>query len=77
MQRQLLAQLRQLRAGGHTGGGEQQLGGAGTTSGYLFLIPLFTALMSVPALGATFSPVQLLGGVSVGIAVWLMSRAKN
>ncbi len=54
-----------------------QLGGAGTTSGYLFLIPLFTALMSVPALGATFSPLQLLGGVAVGIAVWLMSRAKN
>ena len=53
-----------------------QLGGAGTTSGYLFLIPLFTALMSVPVLGAMFSPVQMLGGVAVGVAVWLMSRAK-
>ena len=52
-----------------------KLGGAAVTSGYLFLIPLFTALLSVPVLNATFAPMQLVGGVAVGSAVWLMSRA--
>ena len=52
-----------------------RLGGAAVTSGYLFLIPLFTALISVPALNATFAPLQLLGGIAVGAAVWLMSRS--
>jgi drug/metabolite transporter (DMT)-like permease len=52
-----------------------KLGGAAVTSGYLFLIPLFTALISVPVLNASFAPMQLLGGVAVGAAVWLMSRS--
>ncbi|WP_435212409.1 DMT family transporter [Luminiphilus sp. nBUS_16] len=52
-----------------------RLGGAAVTSGYLFLIPLFTALISVPVLNATFAPLQLLGGIAVGAAVWLMSRS--
>lgn len=52
-----------------------RLGGAAVTSGYLFLIPLFTALISVPVLNATFVPLQLLGGIAVGAAVWLMSRS--
>ena len=52
-----------------------KLGGAAVTSGYLFFIPLFTALISVPVLNASFAPMQLLGGVAVGAAVWLMSRS--
>ena len=52
-----------------------KLGGAAVTSGYLFLIPLFTALISVPVLNASFAPMQLLGGVAVAAAVWLMSRS--
>jgi len=52
-----------------------KLGGAAVTSGYLFLIPLFTAIISVPVLNATFAPLQLVGGVAVGSAVWLMSRS--
>ena len=54
-----------------------QLGGAEVTSGYLFLIPLFTALMSIPVLQATFTLTQMLGGVAVALAVWRMSRARN
>lgn len=54
-----------------------RLGGAAVTSGYLFLIPLFTALISVPVLNATFVPLQLLGGIAVGAAVWLMSRSST
>ena len=54
-----------------------KLGGAAVTSGYLFLIPLFTALISVPVLNASFAPMQLLGGVAVGAAVWLMSRSST
>ncbi|WP_435217701.1 DMT family transporter [Luminiphilus sp. nBUS_07] len=54
-----------------------RLGGAAVTSGYLFLIPLFTALISVPVLNATFAPLQLLGGIAVGAAVWLMSRSST
>ncbi|MCH1492099.1 MAG: DMT family transporter [Luminiphilus sp.] len=52
-----------------------QLGGASVTSGYLFLIPLFTALMSVSLLDASFTLIQMLGGVAVAMAVWLMSRS--
>ncbi len=54
-----------------------RLGGAAVTSGYLFLIPLFTALISVPVLNATFAPLQLVGGIAVGAAVWLMSRSST
>ena len=54
-----------------------KLGGAAVTSGYLFLIPLFTALISVPVLNASFAPMQLLGGVAVAAAVWLMSRSST
>jgi len=51
-----------------------RLGGAEAASGYLFLIPLFTALMSVPILHATFTVTQVLGGAAVAVAVWRMSR---
>ena len=54
-----------------------KLGGAAVTSGYLFLIPLFTALISVPVLNASFAPMQLLCGVAVAAAVWLMSRSST
>ena len=54
-----------------------QLGGASVTSGYLFLIPLFTAIMSVPVLDASFTLTQMMGGVAVAMAVWLMSRSAS
>ena len=50
------------------------IGGATVTSGYLFLVPFFTALLSVPILDARFSASQLVGGIAVGLAVWLISR---
>lgn len=54
-----------------------KLGGAAVTSGYLFLIPLFTALISAVVLDTTVTPMQLVGGVAVGAAVWLMSRSST
>jgi len=53
------------------------IGGATVTSGYLFLVPFFTALLSVPILDARFSAVQLVGGIAVGLAVWLISRQSS
>jgi drug/metabolite transporter (DMT)-like permease len=43
----------------------------------LFLIPLFTAIMSVPVLDASFTLTQMMGGVAVAMAVWLMSRSAS
>ncbi len=54
-----------------------KLGGAAVTSGYLFLIPLFTALISAVVLDTTVTSMQLVGGVAVGAAVWLMSRSST
>lgn len=52
-----------------------RLGGAGVTSGYLFLVPLFTALLSIPILGASFSTYQMFGGAMIGCGIWLMSKS--
>lgn len=49
-------------------------GGATRTSGYLFLTPLFTVLLSVPLLGAGLSRPQAAGGVLVGLGLWLVNR---
>ena len=49
-------------------------GGATRTSGYLFLTPLFTALLSVPILGAGLSGRQAAGGALVGLGLWLVNR---
>ncbi len=50
-------------------------GGAAQSSSYLFLVPLFTIPMSAVVLGTGFTPVEALGGLLVGIALWLVNRA--
>jgi len=40
-------------------------------------VPFFTALLSVPILDARFSAAQLVGGIAVGLAVWLISRQSS
>lgn len=52
-------------------------GTAMRTSGYLFLAPLFTVLLSVVVLGAVLSWRQFLGGVLVGVGLWLVNRSSN
>jgi drug/metabolite transporter (DMT)-like permease len=48
-------------------------GGATTTSGYLFLAPLFTVILSFFILGTSLSWPQAMGGVLIGLAIWLVS----
>ena len=50
-------------------------GGATRTSGYLFLAPLFTVVLSFLVLGTTLSWRQALGGALIGLALWLVNRA--
>jgi drug/metabolite transporter (DMT)-like permease len=49
-------------------------GGATRTSGYLFLAPLFAAVLSYWLLGASLSSRQLLGGLLIGTGIWLVNR---
>jgi drug/metabolite transporter (DMT)-like permease len=49
-------------------------GGATQTSGYLFVVPLFTIVMSALLLGTGISLAQACGGVLVGTALWLVNR---
>ncbi|WP_295953269.1 DMT family transporter [Rhodoferax sp.] len=49
-------------------------GGATRTSGYLFLAPLFTVLLSFLVLGNTLVWAQGLGGVLIGLSLWLVNR---
>jgi drug/metabolite transporter (DMT)-like permease len=49
-------------------------GGATRTSGYLFLAPLFTVILSFAVLGSTMSWVQAGGGILIGCALWLVNR---
>jgi drug/metabolite transporter (DMT)-like permease len=51
-------------------------GGATKTSGYLFLAPLFTVVLSFLILGTSLSWVQAFGGVLIGIALWLVNQEK-
>ncbi len=48
-------------------------GGATKTSGFLFLAPLFTVILSWFILGATLSLLQAVGGILIGIALWLVN----
>jgi drug/metabolite transporter (DMT)-like permease len=52
-------------------------GTAMRTSGYLFLAPLFTILLSMVILGGVLSWIQCLGGVLVGSGLWLVNRSSN
>jgi drug/metabolite transporter (DMT)-like permease len=49
-------------------------GGAAQSSGYLFLAPLFTVLMSAVILRTGLSVAQASGGVLIGLALWLVNR---
>jgi drug/metabolite transporter (DMT)-like permease len=49
-------------------------GGATRTSGYLFLAPLFTVLMAAALLGTRLSWPQAVGGVLIGLGLWLVNR---
>ncbi|MGH1570935.1 DMT family transporter [Methylobacterium sp. P31] len=49
-------------------------GGATRTSGYLFLTPLFTVLLSALILGSSLSGWQAIGGALIGAGLWLVNR---
>lgn len=49
-------------------------GGATRTSGWLFLAPLFAVVLSFAVLHTTLSAMQLLGGVLIGLGLWLVNR---
>jgi drug/metabolite transporter (DMT)-like permease len=49
-------------------------GGATRTSGYLFLAPLFTVILSFMILGSTLTLFQAAGGVLIGLSLWLVNR---
>jgi drug/metabolite transporter (DMT)-like permease len=49
-------------------------GGATRASSYLFLAPLFAVLVSFFVLGTTLIWQQLLGGIFIGTAIWLINR---
>jgi drug/metabolite transporter (DMT)-like permease len=49
-------------------------GGATRSSGYLFLAPLFTVLISAIVLGTSVTPLQGVGGVLVGLGLWLVNQ---
>jgi len=49
-------------------------GGATRTSGYLFLAPLFTVILSFVVLGSAVTPLQGAGGALIGVALWLVNR---
>jgi drug/metabolite transporter (DMT)-like permease len=48
-------------------------GGATRTSGYLFLAPLFAVLLSHWLLGTQLSAEQGVGGLLIGLGIWLAS----
>ncbi|MDM2972137.1 MULTISPECIES: DMT family transporter [Enterobacterales] len=55
-------------------------GGATRTSGFLFLAPLFTVILAYFILNASISWMQAIGGILIGLALWLVNReipAKN
>jgi drug/metabolite transporter (DMT)-like permease len=55
-------------------------GGATRTSGYLFLAPLFTVILSFVIMGSTLTWLQAGGGILIGLALFLVNReipAKN
>jgi drug/metabolite transporter (DMT)-like permease len=49
-------------------------GGATRTSGYLFLAPVFTVVLSWFVFGTALSWLQALGGALIGLALWLVNR---
>jgi drug/metabolite transporter (DMT)-like permease len=52
-------------------------GGATRSSGYLFLAPLFTVFQSAVILGTSLSLGQAVGGVLIGLSLWLVNRGEQ
>ena len=50
-------------------------GGATKTSGFLFLTPLFTVILSFFVLDSPLSWQQAVGGGLIGLALWLLNRS--
>jgi drug/metabolite transporter (DMT)-like permease len=51
-----------------------RLGGATRASAWLFLAPAFTVLLSALILDTPIRPTQAVGGVLIGLALWLVNR---
>ena len=49
-------------------------GGAARASGFLFLTPAFVVLLSGLILGTAITPSQMIGGVMIGLSIWLINR---
>ncbi len=49
-------------------------GGATRSSGYLFLAPLFTVILSTALLHTSLNALQGLGGALVGLSLWLVNQ---
>jgi drug/metabolite transporter (DMT)-like permease len=52
-----------------------RMGGATRSSAYLFLAPFFTVLLSALILGMHVTLLQALGGVAIGLGLWLVNRS--
>jgi drug/metabolite transporter (DMT)-like permease len=52
-------------------------GGATRSSGYLFLAPLFTVLLSDAILKTSLTWQQAAGGVLIGLSLWLVNRGSQ
>lgn len=51
-------------------------GGATYASGFLFLAPLFTVILSALILGTGMTLTQGFGGVLIGLSLWLLNRPR-
>lgn len=52
-------------------------GGATQTSGYLFLTPFFTVVMSALTFRTHLTILQACGGLLIGVALWLVTRRRE
>ena len=50
-------------------------GGAVRTSSFLFLAPLFATLLSLAVFGSSVTVWQIVGGVLIAIALWIVNRS--
>lgn len=54
-----------------------RLGGAVHTSGFLFLCPLFSALISFPITGEMLSSHEMLGGIFIAIGIGVVTKYRQ
>ena len=50
-------------------------GGASHASGFLFLAPAFTVVLSWVILSKPIGPIQLIGGVLIGASIWMINHS--